>query len=94
MLNSLATLGGPVAAAALLAVSGPSVVFGACSVASLLGGLVVVALPYDAPPCANRHRRHRVTSRTGLAGLVPAWLTVERVHRGQHLGWRDDGEPG
>jgi CRP-like cAMP-binding protein len=53
MLDSLATLGGPVAAAALLAASGPATVFAACAAASLLGGLVVVALRYDAPPRAD-----------------------------------------
>ena len=57
MLDSLATLGGPVAAAALLAASEPSVVFATCSAASLLGGLVVVALPYDTPPRGNPARR-------------------------------------
>lgn len=56
MLDSLATLGGPVAAAALLAVSGPSVVLAASSAVSLLGGLVVVALPYDTPPRVNAAR--------------------------------------
>ena len=45
MLDSLATLGGPVVAAVLLAASGPAAVFAACSAASLLAGLVVVALP-------------------------------------------------
>ncbi len=50
LLDSLATLGGPAAAAVLLATSGPPAVFAACSAASLVGGLVVVALPYDAPP--------------------------------------------
>ena len=53
MLDSFATLGGPVAAAVLLAVSGPAAVFAACAAASLLGGLVVVGLPYDAPPRAT-----------------------------------------
>lgn len=52
MLDSLATLGGPVAAAVLLAASGPTAVFAACSGASLLAGVVVVTLPYDAPPRA------------------------------------------
>jgi MFS family permease len=52
-LDSAATLGGPVVAAVLLAVSGPAAVFAACAVASLIGGLVVVRLSYDAPP-----RRH------------------------------------
>ena len=56
MLDSLATLGGPVVAAVLLAASGPAAVFGACSAASLLAGLVVVALPYDAPPRAESAR--------------------------------------
>jgi CRP-like cAMP-binding protein len=50
LLDSSATLGGPAAAAVLLAVSGPAAVFGACAGASLLGGLVVVGLSYDAPP--------------------------------------------
>ena len=50
MLDSLATLGGPVVAAVLLAVSGPAAVFAACAAASLLAGLIVVALSYDAPP--------------------------------------------
>jgi CRP-like cAMP-binding protein/predicted MFS family arabinose efflux permease len=53
MLDSLAMLGGPAAAAVLLAVSGPAAVFAACAAASLLGGLVVVGLSYDAPPRAN-----------------------------------------
>jgi MFS family permease len=53
MLDSLATLGGPLVAAVLLAASGPAAVFAACAVASALGGLVVVALPYDAPPRAE-----------------------------------------
>ena len=50
LLDSSATLGGPAAAAVLLAVSGPAAVFAACAGASLLGGLVVVGLSYDAPP--------------------------------------------
>ncbi len=50
LLDSAATLGGPAVAAVLLAVSGPAAVFGVCAGASLLGGLVVVGLAYDAPP--------------------------------------------
>jgi CRP-like cAMP-binding protein len=50
LLDSSATLGGPAAAAVLLAVSGPAAVFGVCAGASLLGGLAVVGLAYDAPP--------------------------------------------
>lgn len=52
MLDSFSTLGGPLAAAALLAVSGPTAVLSVCAAASLLAGLVVVGLPYDAPPRA------------------------------------------
>ena len=52
MLDSLSTLGGPLIAAALLAASGPAAVLAACAAASLLDGLVVVGLPYDAPPRA------------------------------------------
>jgi CRP-like cAMP-binding protein len=50
MLDSFATLGGPAAAAILLAVNGLAAVFAACAGASLIGGLVVVGLSYDAPP--------------------------------------------
>ncbi len=56
MLDSLAALGGPVAASAILATSGAAAVFAVSSVMSLLGGLVVVALPYDAPPRARSAR--------------------------------------
>ncbi len=72
MLDSLATLGGPVAAAALLAASGPTAVFAACSAISLLGGLVVVALRYDTPPRENRAR--------GAAGrdILGGFTTIAR----------------
>src|SRR4051794_12640029 len=53
MLDSSATLGGPAAAAVLLAVSGPAAVFATCAAAALVGGLVVVGLSYDAPPRAT-----------------------------------------
>ena len=56
MLDSLSTLAGPVTAAALLAASGPATVFAVCAAASLVAGLVVVALPYDAPPRADAVR--------------------------------------
>ena len=55
-LDSLAALGGPLAASAILATSGASAVFAVCSALSLLGGLVVVALPYDPPPRASSAR--------------------------------------
>jgi MFS family permease len=69
-LDSLATLGGPVAAAALFAASGPAVVFSACSAASLLAGFVVVGLPYDAPP-----REDRVRSNVGR-DIVQGFTTI------------------
>ena len=56
MLDSSATLGGPVIAAVLLAASGPAAVFAVCAAASLAAGLVVVALPYDTPPRADAGR--------------------------------------
>jgi CRP-like cAMP-binding protein len=50
LLDSSATLGGPIVAAVLLAASGPAAVFATCAGLSLLGGLAVVGLRYDAPP--------------------------------------------
>jgi len=67
MLDSLATLGGPAIAAVLLAVSGPAAVFAACAGAALLAGLLVVALPYDAPP--------RTDTATG-AGMLRGFATI------------------
>jgi MFS family permease len=69
MLDSLATLSGPVIAAVLLAGSGPTAVFAACSTASLLAGLVVVALPYDAPPRA-------ATTRGGGREMLQGFTTI------------------
>ena len=54
MLDSVATLGGPLAAAVLLATSGPASVFAASAAVSLGAGLLVVALRYDPPPRARR----------------------------------------
>ena len=56
MLDSLSALAGPVAAGTLLATSGASAAFALCSALSLLAGLAVVALPYDAPPRARSDR--------------------------------------
>lgn len=72
MLDSVATLGGPVAAAGLLAVSGPDVVFAVCAGLSLVGGVVVVGLPYDLPP--------RATTARGPAGrvVVEGFTTIAR----------------
>ena len=73
LLDSLATLAGPFAAALLLSASGPAAVFAACAAASLAAGLLVVALPYEAPArgwrarpwvCATCSTASRRSSRT------------------------------
>ena len=76
LLDSSATLGGPAAAAVLLAVSGPAAVFVACAGASLLGGLAVVGLSYDVPPRAAAvigtatARRRAVSSLQGFKTIA------------------------
>jgi hypothetical protein len=77
LLDSSATLGGPAAAAVLLAVSGPAAVFSACAAASLLGGLVVIRLAYDAPP------RSASTSGGGY-GILQGFATIS-ANRGLAL---------
>lgn len=72
MLDSFATLGGPLVAAVLLAVSGPALVFAACSALSLLGGLVVVALRYDPPP------RAAAPVRSAGRGVLDGFATIAR----------------
>jgi MFS family permease len=67
MLDSLATLGGPAIAAVLLAASGPAAVLAACAAAALLAGLLVVALPYDAPPRAEA---------ATTAGMLQGFTTI------------------
>jgi predicted MFS family arabinose efflux permease len=74
MLDSAATLGGPVAAAVLLAVSGPAAVFAACAGASLLGGLVVMRLAYDAPP-------RRQTTGGGGREILEGFATIAADRR-------------
>jgi CRP-like cAMP-binding protein len=71
LLDSSATLGGPAVAAVLLAVSGPAAVFGACAGASLLGGLVVVGLAYDAPP-----RREAAAAEGGGSRVLEGFRTI------------------
>jgi MFS family permease len=91
MLDSLSTLGGPLGAAVLLAASGPALAFAACAAASLLGGLVVVALPYDEPPRADAVRgsagRDVVQGFTTIAGdrtlsLITGLGVVQTLTRG------------
>jgi MFS family permease len=75
MLDSLTTLAGPVAAAGLLATSGPTVVFAACSAVSLLGGLAVVALPYDPPP------RTQAARQSVVRHILEGFATITRDRR-------------
>jgi Cyclic nucleotide-binding domain/Major Facilitator Superfamily len=75
MLDSVATLGGPLVATVLLATSGVASVFAACAAASLVGGLVVLALPYDQPPRARR------PARTGARAVLQGFSTI-RAERG------------
>jgi MFS family permease len=91
MLDSLSILGGPLVAAVLLAASGPATVFAACAAASLLGGLVVVGLPYDVPPRADAVRgsagRDVLQGFTTIAGdralsLVTGLGVVQTLTRG------------
>ena len=90
MLDSLATFGGPMIAAILLAASGPAAVFAACSAASLLAGLVVVALPYDAPPrtatapCAAREMLRGLTAIAGdrRLGMITVLGVAQTFTRG------------
>ena len=110
MLDSFAMLGGPAAAAVLLAVSGPAAVFAACAAASLVGGLAVVGLSYDAPPRSNAaagggHQMLRgfatIAANRGLA-LITALGVVQTFTRGcltvfavvVAIDLLDTGEPG
>src|SRR5215212_1194858 len=90
MLDSMAMLGGPAAAAVLLAVSGPAAVFATCAAASLLGGVAVIGLSYDAAPRSNAapgggHEMLRgfatIAANRGLA-LITALGVVQTFTRG------------
>src|SRR5215217_5238556 len=54
-------------AAAVTAAGGPAAVFAACAAAALLAGLLVVALPYDAPPRTEAATR---------AGMLQGFATI------------------
>lgn len=54
LLDAIATLGGPLLAAALLATGDAAAVFAVSAGMALAGGLVVLALHYDPPPRAAR----------------------------------------
>jgi MFS family permease len=88
MLDSIAALGGPLVATLLLATSGISGVFAVCAAASLAGGLVVLALPYDAPPRA--HGAARADARATIQGFAtiradPALLLITGLGTAQTL---------
>ncbi len=65
-IDSLATLAGPLHAAVLLALNGPTAAFAGCAAASLVAGLLVVALPYESPP---RLGAAPASGRAALGGL-------------------------
>ncbi|HZC28786.1 MAG TPA: MFS transporter [Gaiellaceae bacterium] len=67
LLDSLATLVGPIAAAALIAVSGPAAVFAAGAAVSFASALLVLALDYEVPPSITSSTAHR--GREVLEGL-------------------------
>ena len=77
ILDSSATLCGPAIAAVLLAVSGPAAVFAACAAASLVGGLAVLRLAYDAPPRSTEAGR-------GGHEMLQGFATIA-AHRGLAL---------
>jgi predicted MFS family arabinose efflux permease len=71
MLDSSAALGGPLVATVVLATSGLAGVFVVCAVASLVGGLVVLKLPYDVPPRAPRPARpDRRATLEGFSAII------------------------
>jgi MFS family permease len=66
LLDSLATLVGPLAAAVGLSAAGPAVVFAACAGCSLGAGALVVGLAYEAP---FRSASVKIKGRAALDGL-------------------------
>lgn len=71
LLDALATLGGPLAAAVLLATSGAASVFAAAAGMSLVGGLAVLSLRYDVPPRAHHH-----SAASDARGLLQGFATI------------------
>ena len=66
LIDSLATLAGPLLAALLLALSGAAAAFAGCAAAALAAGLLVLSLPYESPP---RMRAGPAPGRAALGGL-------------------------
>jgi hypothetical protein len=110
LLDSVATLTGPLAAAVLLGLSGAALAFAACAGVSLWAGLLVVGLPYEAPP---RLTGASAGTRAALAGiraigadnrllLITGVTTIQTFTRGAlsvlsvvvAIDLLDTGEPG
>jgi hypothetical protein len=92
LLDSSATLVGPLIAAVLLDISGPAAVFGAAAGASLLSTALVARVRYEAPPRIGAAPRARVLRQTieGLRAiavdrdltLLTALTTLQTFTRG------------
>ena len=78
VLNALSALLGPLAAALLLALSSPPLVFVTAATLSLVAGALLLGLSYQAPPrtaataAANRERNHGRLFRRSAATATPA----------------------
>ncbi len=68
LLDSLATLAGPLAAAALIAAGGPGLALAACAATSLVSALLALRLPYEAHR-GSADRGGRMGVRSAIAGL-------------------------
>jgi hypothetical protein len=90
LLDSLATLSGPLAAALALQLSGPALVFVVCGAGSLLASVLLVGLRYETP---SQSRREAIQAREVLDGfraitadrdlmLITGLTTVQTFTRG------------
>ena len=82
MLDSLATLGGPLLAGGLLVLGGPTAAFWCCAALSLVGAIVVVRLPYDPPP-----READGPRRSPARDVVAGFVTIARDRRLALVTW-------
>ena len=72
LLDSVATLLGPIAAALLLGISGPAAVLVACAVLALAAAVPLIGLAYEAPPRGRPQPLRRIAHETveGFQALV------------------------
>jgi Cyclic nucleotide-binding domain/Major Facilitator Superfamily len=90
LLDSLATLLGPLLAAALLAAGGPALALAACAALSACGGALVVRLPYEPPPRAPAPPLRPAAAVAGIRALardralatITALTTIQTFTRG------------